>query len=150
MNEACGQDQQQVVVTTMEVGGAQGHPVEVIEGDLLLVYQAFRWKRIRDCPGRYTCRDHDRVASLTPEQLVEGVANVIVRPSTTLTLPGRSDRFFILPLDKSFETGIISYEKASERRYVHTLNTPAGFRRKLEAVGIGISDDGFSVMAEKG
>mmetsp|Transcript_3864 Transcript_3864/g.5760 ORF Transcript_3864/g.5760 Transcript_3864/m.5760 type:complete len:85 (+) Transcript_3864:173-427(+) len=30
--------------------------------------------------------------------------------------------------------------------YVHTLNTKSGFRRKLNAIGIGVSDSDFVVV----
>jgi len=60
--------------------------------------------------------------------------------------PGRKDRILVLPLDSRQETGIITYVKqknndcsiipSSSFRYVHTLNAPSGFQRKLEAVGI--------------
>jgi hypothetical protein len=77
------------------------------------------------------------------------------------TLPGRDDAILVVPLDPSNRTGIISYKKESpegggvngrdrssgqsplqlEASYVHTLNAPSGFRRKLHAMGLTVTDD---------
>lgn len=55
--------------------------------------------------------------------------------------PHRSDKIHVVALDNENRTGIISYEKEGEgTKYVHTLNTPSGFRRKLEAIGIAVTD----------
>jgi hypothetical protein len=83
------------------------------------------------------------------------------------TLPGRDDAILIVPLDPSNRTGIISYKKESPERggvndrdrsscrsplheasYVHTLNAPSGFRRKLQAMGLTVIDD--NIMFEAG
>jgi len=78
-------------------------------------------------------------------------------------LPDRNDGVIVVPLDDDYRTGIIAYAKKkteeqrtsssssssyvehcdstvseSDIRYVHTLNGPSGFRRKLEAVGIDV------------
>lgn len=58
--------------------------------------------------------------------------------------PGRNDCIHVLPLDPEMATGIITYLKQHEQqtqpvRYVHTLNAPSGFQRKLEAVGIKLA-----------
>ena len=58
--------------------------------------------------------------------------------------PGRKDHIQVLPLDPEMATGIITYVKRQEQqpelvRYVHTLNAPSGFQRKLEAVGIKLA-----------
>lgn len=55
--------------------------------------------------------------------------------------PHTSDKIHVVALDNENRTGIISYEKEGEgTKYVHTLNTPSGFRRKLEAIGIAVTD----------
>ena len=72
-------------------------------------------------------------------------------------LPGRPDRLLIVPLDDQNTIGVITYEKLNNNinnkeddkestnrakyKYVHTLNTISGFRRKLNAVGIEVTDD---------
>ena len=64
-------------------------------------------------------------------------------------LAGRPDRVLVLPLDKTNETGIITYVKEEEgelgTRYIHTLNTPSGFRRKLAAVGIYVDSESIDL-----
>jgi hypothetical protein len=60
----------------------------------------------------------------------------------------------VVPLDDNNMTGTISYVKRQEQQdggddcgcyyYVHTLNTPSGFRRKLRAMGIHVDDDRIS------
>ena len=78
------------------------------------------------------------------------------------TLPGRPDRLIVVPLDQQNTMGVITYEKLKNnpkeeestnnnnnnnetyfcyKKYVHTLNTKSGFRRKLNAVGIEVTDD---------
>ena len=89
-------------------------------------------------------------------------------------LPGRRDKVLVLPLDEKNCTGIITYvkkpatttttttttttdddddnddcrelddEETMTVRYVHTLNTPSGFRRKLEAMGFTVSDSNIT------
>mmetsp|Transcript_20157 Transcript_20157/g.28542 ORF Transcript_20157/g.28542 Transcript_20157/m.28542 type:complete len:208 (-) Transcript_20157:238-861(-) len=54
----------------LEIGGSKGHILETIEGDLLKLYKAFRWKMIPRCTGRYMCRDHSIVSHLRPNELV--------------------------------------------------------------------------------
>lgn len=171
------------------VGGEAGHEVEEIDGypSLIRMFDVFRWKPIRNCPGRYTCRDHEVATNLSPKELVErafagggttddgdsipadGIDEVELEP------PGRRDRIVALPLDVRNRVGIISYVKEDEegeeeeggsertspnssspkqskrrRRYVHTLNTPSGFRRKLEAIGVTVTDDGIGVKLNTG
>ena len=57
----------------------------------------------------------------------------------TFDLPGRPDRVVVVPLDANNLTGLITFEKKQDeesKSYVHTLNAPSGFRRKLNAIGI--------------
>jgi hypothetical protein len=54
-------------------------------------------------------------------------------------LSGRSDVILVVPLDEGQTTGLITYVKKQDDdslRYVHTLNAPSGFQRKLRAMGI--------------
>ena len=142
------------------IGGTKGHAVEEIDGALLKLYRAFRWKQIPQCTGRYTCRDHDIVSRLRPEELLRHagiVPETIIEDDTSLSISsnewkvyefdllGRQDRLIILPMDGLNQTGIISYVKkdtsgGGKTRYVHTLNAPSGFRRKLEAIGIKVTE----------
>ena len=59
-------------------------------------------------------------------------------------LTGRSDPLLVIPLDDDQSTGMITYVKQSngETSYVHTLKSPSGFCRKLQAIGILVQDTG--------
>jgi len=152
---------------TFTIGGTKGHIEESIGGILLTLYQSYRWKPIPNCTGRYTCREHTIVSKLSPLELLASVNIKSFEDGTTsptvhfFDLVDRADRVWVVPLDTSNETGIITFEKrASEQQqqqqrvdeeeslsttttsYVHTLNTPSGFRRKLNAIGILEFGDG--------
>lgn len=123
------------------VGGEKGHIVEPIRGNVRVLYQALSWKPIPRCTGRYTSRNHDTVASLSPLQLLqfvgiptEGLARY------DITLPGRPDPIVIVAMDTLNTSGIIAYQKG-DGTFVHTLNAVSGFRRKLNAIGIHVTDD---------
>ena len=80
-----------------------------------------RWtcRPIPDCPGRFVLRDAGHVS---PAELVG--------PGLTLVeyrLDAAPDPVVIVRLDSG---GLISYRK-QDGTYVHTLNTPDGFARKL-------------------
>ena len=170
-DEATGKSQQQSV-QQLSVGGSKGHEVELISGNVLILYNKLRWKMIPNCTGRYTCRDHKLVSDMPPLELLKkhleisdghGVSSAAgtdkAAPMKTLQLqqfdfilPGRPDRLLVVPLDDCNRTGLITYVKehyGSDREqqpvlsYVHTLNTPSGFRRKLQAVGLQIDDGGI-------
>ena len=81
------------------------------------------WKPIRGCPGRY-------VLPPTEETLAHILgADVSAREYQR---PTARDPIVVAPVDGG---GIISYRRA-DGRYVHTLNTPEGFSRKLQQLGI--------------
>lgn len=153
------------------VGGIKGHVVERLEGELLVVYQAYKWKMIPKCTGRYTCKDHF-TTSLKPIEMLEKAGIVKLSQSRhsesyndgadlptrslkefVFSMVGRKDRIAVVALDDENTTGIITYEKqvydgndnTVEHRYVHTLNAKSGFRRKLNAVGIKVSDTCINV-----
>ena len=141
--------------TSLTIGGIKGHVKETIQGATLRLFAAFRWKMIPKCTGRYTCRDHKLVSHLTPKELLaqvvqqqqqqggsdmddpEAVLLPIIK-QYAFSLGGRTDLILVLPLDEAQETGIITYVKKEEAvtHYVHTLNAPSGFQRKLRAIGI--------------
>ena len=88
------------------------------------------------------------------------------RPLQQYVLDGISgkDRILVVPLDENMTVGLICYVKHFKKtnanvpteddgfgsnttpRYVHTLNAPSGFRRKLEAIGASVTDNGISFM----
>lgn len=140
---------------TLLVGGAKGHMLEEIQGNLLQLYEAYRWKMIPNCTGRHTCRDHDKVSSVSSMEMLKSAG--IERKSMGLTtrvanagdelkeynfeLPERPDKVCVIPLDSNNETGIITFVKDDRNAFVHTLNTPSGFRRKLGCIGIKVTDN---------
>lgn len=141
---------------TAIIGGIKGHIQEPIGGNLLRLYQKFRWKPLPNCTGRYTCRDHKLVSQKTPLEVLAhagiyslsrrssvqvGVEHEVSLQVYSFQLPGRPDGVLVVPLDANHQTGLITFEKqengeSSTKSYVHTLNAPSGFRRKLNAIGI--------------
>mmetsp|Transcript_2093 Transcript_2093/g.6028 ORF Transcript_2093/g.6028 Transcript_2093/m.6028 type:complete len:203 (+) Transcript_2093:222-830(+) len=99
-------------------------------------------------------------------------ADSVPRPLRQYILSGISgkDRIIVVPLDGDNMVGLITYVKADDSsrvhvgeacgsetnndnkvdgssdttRYVHTFNAASGFRRKLEAMGASVTDDGIS------
>jgi hypothetical protein len=138
------------------IGGIKGHIVEEIDGHILTLFRACNWKPIPRCTGRYTCREHS-VSELTPRELLVERAGIIVadKGSWSLTLPGRPDKVEVVPLDAEKTVGVITYvkeeiiedysESSSRKRYIHTLNTPSGFRRKLNAIGVSVTNEDIQV-----
>ena len=145
-------------VRLFEVGGRNGHERESLSGAIRELYRSYRWKPIPNCTGRYTCRDHAKVSHLQPLDLLEAAG---IRPRCGLweqyriRLPHKTDDVLVVPLDSERQTGIITYVKKKSaghteaqsgesdndlHTYVHTLNAPSGFRRKLEALGIALSE----------
>jgi hypothetical protein len=138
---------------TMDVGGTMGHKLETIDGSLLDLYVYYRWKMIKNCTGRYTCRDHDTVSTLSPLKLIEKVGisppddgndDELIFQEFELDIEGK-DKVLCVPLDAEMTVGVITFVKQSDSgglndlRYVHTLNTPSGFRRKLRDMGVIVS-----------
>lgn len=154
------------------VGGTKGHVIEtIVDPSLLTLYCHYRWKMIPNCTGRYTCRDHHKVSTLSPLQLLEdanvGAKTFIAESGRgggglqkvhTFHLPNRTDRVMIVPLDVEKTVGLITFEKYStrsievgednkvQRSYVHTLNTVSGFRRKLTAIGIQVTSENIVML----
>ncbi len=136
-----------------------GHVEEIISGHLLRLYQTYRWKPLPNCTGRYTCREHNVVSKLSPLELLEQAEIKSFDDGETRTLsvyafdlPGRPDRVLVVPLDRCNRTGVITFAKTDEKHdgsfvsYVHTLNAPSGFRRKLNGIGIqGVTDDDIRI-----
>jgi len=133
------------------VGGAKGHVEETISGSLLSLYDAYEWRMIPKCTGRYTCKNHDTASFLTPLELLERAGlDCTCFKEYDFSLPGRSDNVRVVSVDGANNIGLISFVKESSsddpginpqtRRFVHTLNTQSGFRRKLQAIGITVTD----------
>lgn len=89
----------------------------------------FDWRPIRNCPGRYVLRGAKN--DLRVEELTGQEAQVsLYRTSAT------RDVVVVAALD---EGGIISYQR-EDGSLLHTLNTPAGFHRKLRQLGINLAE----------
>lgn len=88
---------------------------------------AWPWEAIRGCPGRYVMALQDEVVTL--EDLIgpEGAF-------TEHRVPSAPDPVFVATLS---DGGLISYLKAGGR-FVHTLNTPEAFQRKLAQLGLDL------------
>jgi len=87
------------------------------------------WRPIRNCPGRLV------LPRLEPPPSFEGLLGMPCSPQA-FSSPEAKDRVLVLPLQ---DGGLIAYEQ-SDGRLIHTLNTPAGFSRKLGQLGITLSE----------
>ncbi|MGB7923426.1 MAG: hypothetical protein WCF57_09295 [Pyrinomonadaceae bacterium] len=88
------------------------------------------WKPIRNCPGRFILSAGK--AGLSPEELLGEAVEVGVHH-----VDAAKDTVLVAALDGG---GLISYKKP-DGSFVHTLNTPEGFRRKLQQLGISLPLD---------
>lgn len=83
------------------------------------------WRPIRNCPGRYVLPRREELLSF------ESLLGMPCSPQT-FSSPEAKDRVFVWSLQ---DGGIISYEHPNGH-FIHTLNTPDGFSRKLLQLGI--------------
>jgi hypothetical protein len=86
------------------------------------------WKPIRNCPGRYVLDGARK--NLRPQDLLGDDAEI----EEYLPEAAR-DAVLVCALD---DGGLISYRR-SDGSFLHTLNTPEGFQRKLSQLGINLS-----------
>ncbi|KAL3785249.1 hypothetical protein HJC23_002704 [Cyclotella cryptica] len=133
------------------IGGSKGHIEESVTDPLFItLYNAFRWKMIPNCTGRYTCRDHKAVSHLNPSQLLracgaeEDTIESLLEYSVEFDEEKRKDPILVIPFACDQSTGLISYVKRDggghAASFVHTLNSESGFQRKLCALGVVLSD----------
>lgn len=135
----------------LKIGGSKGHVEEAVCNPIFIViYNAFRWKMIPNCTGRYTCRDHKSVSHLMPRELlvVCGIDESMVASMAEYRVEfdegRRKDPIHVIPFESDKVTGLITYVKTSEDgrvSYVHTLNSDSGFQRKLHALGVALTND---------
>ena len=83
------------------------------------------WRPIHHCPGRLIL--NGREVTLSPEEIVGSH----VEPRE-FQVEGARDTVVVVQIS---DGGLISYRK-EDGRYLHTLNTAAGFERKLQQLGI--------------
>ena len=87
------------------------------------VLKTYKWHLINNCPGRYRLKEKAG-KTLSPSQLVGRILE-----ETELISPNTQDPIIVAEFpDQS--GGLLSYKK-SDGTFVHTLNTPSGFKRKL-------------------
>ena len=89
------------------------------------LYDAYDWREIANCPGRYIAR------GLGEHISIEELAGSAHQVKTFQTQKAR-DTVLVLKIEGG---GIISYLRADGTR-LHTLNTESGFQRKLTDLGI--------------
>jgi hypothetical protein len=83
------------------------------------------WKPIRDCPGRFVLSPAD--PNVSPQELAG--PDIEFREHR---VPAARD---IVIVGRFADGGLISYRR-SDGSFVHTLNTPEGFERKLQQLGL--------------
>ena len=89
------------------------------------ISQRWAWRPIPHCPGRYVFAAG--ACLLTPEDVLAGRTGV-----TEHVVSAARDPVAVAPFD---DGGLISYRK-SNGTYLHTLNSPEGFDRKLRQLGL--------------
>jgi hypothetical protein len=87
--------------------------------------QCLPWVPIRNCPGRY------RLTGANPNLSVRDLLGPESRIDS-FQVERAQDLVLVAPLDQG---GVISYQRA-DGSFVHTLNMPDGFTRKLAQLGI--------------
>jgi hypothetical protein len=99
--------------------------------------ESWNWKPIRNCPGRYILCGPEaglqRPAALIGDEVEVGVYQTDAADDTVMVAALAGG-------------GLISYQKP-DGSFVHTLNTPGGFQRKLRQLGIDVPSPKFSVMS---
>ena len=89
------------------------------------------WRPIPNCPGRFVLAD-TRQNLISPYELAGADTTF-----STFQVPTARDAVVVGQFDGG---GLISYHRR-DGTYVHTLNTPAGFERKLQQLGIVLTTD---------
>lgn len=85
----------------------------------------YDWRPIRNCPGRYMLGGARY--DLRPQELLGDGVEV-----KEYHVAAARDTVLVVALD---DGGIISYRR-DDGSFLHTLNTPEGFGRKLSQLGI--------------
>lgn len=86
---------------------------------------SWQLRPIRNCPGRFVL--HTGPIELTPRELLESEAEI-----DAFKVSAAKDTVLVARIDGG---GLISYRRA-DGTHLHTLNTIAGFERKLRDLGI--------------
>jgi len=140
------------MIDSIGIGGSKGHVVETVTDSIFItLYNFFTWRMITNCTGRYTCKDHKQVSHLPPVEVLRnaGIDLAVIDRLKQYFVSfenERKDPIYVIPFADDGSTGLITYVKMNENdegtaRYVHTLNSKSGFRRKLDAINVVLSDD---------
>jgi hypothetical protein len=97
------------------------------------LFETLSWKPIKICPGRYVLQGAK--SNLLPVE--ELTKNTVADAVSAHKVSAARDLVLVAPLDDG--GGIISYQRA-DGSFLHTLNTPEGFRRKLRQLGINLAE----------
>lgn len=137
---------------SISIGGSKGHIEETVTDSIFItLYNSFKWRMITNCTGRYTCRDHKKVSAIPPITLLRnaGIESAVAEKLKLYFVTfenERKDPIYVIPFAEDGSTGLITYVKPNDEgdedavRYVHTLNSNSGFKRKLEAINVVLSD----------
>jgi hypothetical protein len=87
--------------------------------------KAWNWKPIHNCPGRYILQGVQ--TNLSPRELLGDEVEV-----KEYRVDSARDAVVVIKLEGG---GLISYHRG-DGSFLHTLNTPEGFTRKLSQLGI--------------
>ena len=87
------------------------------------------WRPIHNCPGRFVLPRREEPLSF------DTLLGIPCFPQV-FSSPVAKDRVFVWTLQ---DGGLISYEQP-DGHFIHTLNTLAGFSRKLGQLGITLSE----------
>ncbi|HKY04516.1 MAG TPA: hypothetical protein VJQ56_06485 [Blastocatellia bacterium] len=98
------------------------------------IFKGWNWEPIRNCPGRFALRGAK--AELRPEEIIGHKIETI-----EFQVVGAKDAVIVARLEGG---GLISYRR-EDGSFLHTLNTPEGFCRKLEQLGINLRDDSIDL-----
>lgn len=94
--------------------------------------EAFAWKEIRGCPGRYTLKTGEHQHT-PPAQLLSALELEHDVHVTRHELLGK-DPMVVSQLPDG--GGLLTYCKPTTGVFVHTLNTTSGLERKTKALGV--------------
>jgi hypothetical protein len=93
------------------------------------------WREIKDCPGRYVLKKKNgNYSQYAPTDFIYEVTRQNLNSYMVEGISSKMDEKILL-VPFPCQGGLLSYVK-KDGSYVHTLNTPSGYRRKLEALGI--------------
>jgi len=96
---------------------------------------AWAWKPIRNCPGRYVL--HGAGNELRPQDILGNDAG-----AREYRVDAAKDAVLVIEIEGG---GLISYRR-TDGTFLHTLNTPEGFRRKLSQLGIDLRYASFEIV----